>query len=258
MIKTFENGNIIVCSEDYFYNNIDIIKDLILKKCIVIVKGVFLKADLFNTVSYWFEYGKNNEASNPDFEFGQSKNFHRFDINPKNAAANRVMHAFCFNPWNNFEENSIKLISIKLLQMQYAIAEIDSHKNWRDFQKDGYILSMRLTHYPVGGGYYVRHKDPSDKFFANVILIMTERGQNYTSGGLSYGPLSNALDVESYLQAGDVVLMDQTIPHSVEPIDPDLQLSFNSVRGRWMMMWTLAFVNTKFGDYSQHAATASN
>lgn len=252
MFEIVENENILLCDEGFFLENISFVRGWIAQKKVVVIKGFIEKCELLEIVKTWHKIALKKSVSDPVFEFGVSKNFHRQDIEPPKAAAKRIMHAFCFYPWNDFEDINLEKVSHKLLKIQYDIACMSQNTGWKSFQKDSYILSLRLTHYPIGGGYYIRHKDPVDKFYANVILIMTEKGKDYGVGGLTYGSQADCLDVEKYLKAGDVVMLDQTAPHSVEPIDPELDLSFDSIKGRWMMMWTLAYENTKKGDYTKN------
>ena len=66
---------------------------------------------------------------------------------------------------------------------------------------------------------YVGKEPPGG--FVQPVLCLTERGVDYQTGG-AYLRDSEIVDVESFCEAGDVMVYDGKIRHGVAPVDPHL------------------------------------
>ncbi len=220
--------------------DISYIKDQLLKKKnIVILKNLYNASQMQSLKKAIHLFGQSREASNPELK-SDSPNFHRIDDNPKKAAVLRIMHTYNVFFWN--EANPVPHeYFIPSTSLQRQVSSL-SQEFLKGGMSDGLVCSGRVSHYPRGGGYYARHVDPTDIEKCSVLLMMTTRGKDFNTGGLYLEPRKGqVIDMEGFVQAGDLVVFDQSIPHGVAPIDPEIPgPDWNSAEGRWMLLSTIA------------------
>ena len=100
---------------------------------------------------------------------------------------------------------------------------------------DGYIPRLVSHLYPSGGGYLSKHSDPSNENnVLQTLIVGSQRGKDFETGGLkvySKNDDSN-LNVEDFLNKGDMVMFDQSFDHEVLPIDANKELDWNSLKGK--------------------------
>lgn len=218
----------------------------------LILKNAFPKDEILKVRERFHQFGQTTPEQNPQFELGMP-NFHRRDIEPPKAAIKRIMHSYSSFFWNasNYGEHEFMLASLSLkFQLSGLAADY-----YRDCQKDGYVCSGRVSHYPLGGGYYGLHADPIEKEKCTDIIILSQQGVDFKEGGLYVmDRQKKKYFLDSLLQPGDIVYFKQSNPHGVAPVDPNAPLNWESSAGRWMMFSTVADIGTFHGANHQKGA----
>jgi hypothetical protein len=80
----------------------------------------------------------------------------------------------------------------------------------------------------------------SDGLFLQPLLLLTQRGKDFESGGAFYvDDLGKRHFIEEATISGDIVVYDETIIHGVGDIDSNLPLDLNSCRGRIVALTTI-------------------
>jgi hypothetical protein len=117
-----------------------------------------------------------------------------------------------------------------------------------DHIEDGLWTAARLQHYPAGGGNISRHRDAviatvtgdaGVERFHQLLLLLTSRGEDFTTGGAYLEQDGEVLDLESEYQAGDILIYDGTSMHGVQDIDPHVRPSLHRLDGRLVALVSL-------------------
>jgi hypothetical protein len=108
----------------------------------------------------------------------------------------------------------------------------------------------RLQIYPAGGGFLGAHRDtrglsnmqatelnPDD--FIQLVVLLTERGTDYQTGGAFNITDGETIDVEKDTQTGDVLVYDGATIHGVADIDSDVPFRADDLRGRAVLLGTI-------------------
>ena len=105
----------------------------------------------------------------------------------------------------------------------------------------------RIQIYPKGGGFMTAHRDSraaenlkgfSDTY-VQLVLLLTEKGVDYTAGGAYIRRGEDAIDAEAGSLASDVLVYDGNTLHGVEDIDPDLPFTPSDLCGRAVALATI-------------------
>jgi hypothetical protein len=105
---------------------------------------------------------------------------------------------------------------------------------------DGYWTCARIQQYPRGGGFMVPHRDMYSQVastdaglgYYQPILMLTEKGVDYESGGAYIDIGEDRVFYEDECLAGDVILYDGRTMHGVGDIDPMAPLDLTRFTGR--------------------------
>lgn len=111
--------------------------------------------------------------------------------------------------------------------------------------EDGAWTCPMIAHYPRGGGFMAQHRDGRahtnaielgmDRF-VQVLLIMSEKGKDFQTGGAYIVKDNERLYYEDECRIGDIVMYDGRNQHGVEEIDTLEPLDLNSPEGRYVAM----------------------
>lgn len=105
------------------------------------------------------------------------------------------------------------------------------------------LASMNYSHYPVGGGFMIEHRDSPEEGTV-VILNMSKRGKDFQQGGLFLRTEEGELiDVEEHLEAGDILLARPDLRHGVAAIDPKKAWEEQWTTGRRMLFAPMPIAN---------------
>ncbi|GAA5170296.1 hypothetical protein [Viridibacterium curvum] len=105
----------------------------------------------------------------------------------------------------------------------------------------------RLQIYPAGGGFMTRHidsraidnvRDVSAQYI-QLVLLMTEKGTDYTSGGAFVEVAGEFRDSEANARSGDIVVYDANTMHGVADIDSHKPLDTSGAGARIVALATV-------------------
>lgn len=112
-----------------------------------------------------------------------------------------------------------------------------------------FFNGTRLQIYPSGGGFMSSHTDSTavntfsaatDGLFLQPLLLITEQGLDYKTGGAFYEDESGTkIFIEAETKSGDIIVYDESIKHGVGDVDSDLPLDLSSKRGRIVALSTI-------------------
>lgn len=117
-----------------------------------------------------------------------------------------------------------------------------------DHDENGLWTASRIQHYPRGGGFMAEHIDfgtaaaaanAGFERYAQVILLISQKGLDFHSGGAFIKRNDERLFYEDGCESGDIVVYDGRIRHGVADIDEQLPFDFNSINGRLVGFVTL-------------------
>jgi len=184
------------------------------------------------------------------------RDFKRLDLGDsyKNSRFSRCI-TFC--EWNKNNDKFYSIIN-PIINLRNSLSKVEkekyTYKNLVPFQKKNsnkkiFCDFVRMLQYPTGGGFLEKHDD-FDKHYPeqiiNAILVVTSRQKKgkkvfdaYQKGGLYFIKNSKKINVENLMEAGDLVVFDQKIPHGVNSIDPDKNISLNKLNGRISLAFSI-------------------
>ena len=105
----------------------------------------------------------------------------------------------------------------------------------------------RLQIYPTGGGFMTAHTDlrainnakSLSPDYIQLVLLVTEKGQDYASGGAYVEQDGQRIDVEAHSRSGDILVYDGNTLHGVADIDTHLPLATTPAGGRIVALATI-------------------
>jgi hypothetical protein len=105
----------------------------------------------------------------------------------------------------------------------------------------------RVQIYPAGGGFMGAHADsrgvsnlPQNAGpFIQLLLLLTEHGVDYRTGGAFIEQDGKRIDSEAETRSGDIVVYDGATIHGVADIDPDRVFDATDLRGRAVALATI-------------------
>ena len=159
-------------------------------------------------------------------------------------------------PFMDSDEFGMHDIFRRLAMFRNYLYGIDKNFATHDVES-GVWSANRVHQYPRGGGFMAVHTDVGTakvaklmgfKDYVQVILIMSKKGVDFTTGGAYVVNSKGGREFyEDDCEIGDVVVYDGRIPHGVEEIDYLSPLDMSSSAGRFVAMTTLF---KKFSDAS--------
>lgn len=117
----------------------------------------------------------------------------------------------------------------------------------KDLEKP-FFNGSRIQIYPSGGGFMSAHTDStavntfnaaSNGVFLQPLLLLSERGLDYETGGAFYVKDGEKVFIENGTLSGDIVVYDESIKHGVGDVDSNLPLDIQSRRGRIVALTTI-------------------
>ena len=233
--------------------NIEIL-DVIRNNGICIVKNFFSLVDLKKLNSHF----KKKFISSSDIRVSgkflyKQKDYKRLDIGDSYINP-RFSRFLLFCEWNIKNKKIFKLLNnaIKLRNKVCAIKKDKFCYNFkRKYNKDKnfkFCDMVRLIQYPVGGGFLMPHRDKSDSYpeeMINMLIPFSSRKKKdvsfntFEKGGLYYILNKKKVDIEKYLDVGDLVFHDQNIIHGVNSIDEHKPLNLKTYNGRLTLNFSI-------------------
>ena len=204
---------------------------------------------LINLLKLSFDLRKDIRTSGP-FIYGQ-KDYRRLDIgdsyvNPK------FLRFVSFFEWNKNNKKLFELIQpiLKFRNQLCGIVQKNDFtyhiKNQRS-KKYVYCDLIRMIQYPSGGGFLSEHQDKSKYFPKNILNVLVplstkekyKTKSNFSKGGLYYVVNKKRINIEKFIDVGDLIIHNQTITHGVNSIDPHKRLDLKNFTGRTTLNFSI-------------------
>ena len=101
---------------------------------------------------------------------------------------------------------------------------------------------IRVIQYPIGGGFLHRHNDKDPENLdtqINLLIPITSKTngkiskfKTFNKGGLYYFFNKKKINIENFVNSGDLIFHNLNIDHGVNSIDDDKKLELNKLTGR--------------------------
>ena len=224
---------------------VDRIRQRLDEETYAIVRGVF---DVSKVMEIRENIKRNLDQANdikhdPRDLASAKKNMQKLLVGGSTSGSPRFVRKY-YNPLFNEDVYSAHSILKKLIEFRNLI-----YGKSRDFAlysvQEGAWSCPMIAHYPRGGGFMAQHRDARahtnavdlgmDRF-VQVILIMSEKGKDFISGGAYIVKNDERIYYEDECRIGDVVMYDGRNQHGVEEIDALERLDLNSPEGRYIAM----------------------
>ena len=145
-------------------------------------------------------------------------------------------HSFFFYHWNNdplkiFPEIYDRWRVIKKLM------GLDMYEYEKNLPKDGIVDRVQVVRYPSKFGYLEPHSDPYKYQRLFLSGYMSKKGKDFIGGGFYLiGKDKKVIDIEKYIDVGDIGIGYATIIHGVAPVNRDKNPNWNDINdGRWFL-----------------------
>ena len=139
----------------------------------------------------------------------------KFLLKDQGMTINGVRKILNKSDTNDLDEISNK--SIRADNLRNKILNISSKKYIFTYRKKKFINIPKVLHYP-NGGFLDKHVDFNYNNDSNFIIVTSQKKFHFDKGGLSYEINKKYIDVEDFLQIGDIVCNDYEIKHGVKKI----------------------------------------
>jgi len=152
-----------------------------------------------------------------------------------------------YNPLSDDDIYDLHPIFKMMIRVRNTLYQVDQDFTVNGPEEGAYSMA-RVQHYPRGGGFFAEHKDAysteiskmsSMEGYVQVILVMTEKGRDFETGGAFIRHNEEKIDVESLVQPGDLVVYDGQTRHGVDDIDPMAPIDMAERAGRLVGFVTL-------------------
>lgn len=203
---------------------------------LLIVQRAFSREFIVKLKEEIFRWGKDTEDSFHKI-YDDVPNFHRIiDESLRDKYAHEsIRHAYYLFPWNEDKFNIMTNVYEKWRILK-VLAGLDSHEYEKNKPNDGIVDRINIAHYPLGCGEMETHSDPY--LYQRTIMAtkMSERGKDYSSGGLYFiNKDDKKVDIEQETYLGDMYVSYSTVLHGVDVIDKHRPTDWNDPSGRWFM-----------------------
>ncbi len=206
--------------------------DRVMSAGVAVVRGVFepsVLADLRTSVRAW------GLAHDPlPAQTYVDENFHSVEsgISPRQKTVH-CYHAYNFNKIRSVEGE----VGERLLGLFERLSVFQNRLTGQEgaFEPDAAGRKQRpqIIHYPSGGGIFGRHTHPLEPQRIGLILGLSKRGQDFTSGATWFEVDGRRFGTEDCHDIGDLILFRFDIPHWISAIDQGEKFDPDSQRGRW-------------------------
>jgi len=146
--------------------------------------------------------------------------------------------SYYFFPW----DSSSKKIFEKIYEY-WRFIKILAGLNYNTYEnntpKEKIINRLHVIQYLKGGGTISPHKDPYDSIKIQIGCVLNTYGQDYNEGGFAvFKNSKKKIFLEPKLIKGSLFCFFPSLFHTVDPIDPNEKINFESNKGRWFLSLT--------------------
>ncbi len=220
--------------------SLDDIKDEIINMRPVILRGILTTEEAKKIREISFKRGINEKQSLPKIT-NETPNYNYINIKNPKSVLKKILHIFTYFYWNA-DSQPVETYFRRMYKLRNKISGLKE-----DFAldkiEDGFFSIPIVQHYPRGGGFLQEHTDPDDKSIVVVNTILSSYGKDWKEGGLYYRNNDGIkIYVDSKLNLGDAFLFNPKTRHGIDPIDPNIEMKWDTDEGRWMCFSALITV----------------
>ena len=172
-------------------------------------------------------------------------NFHRWiDQDLLNSISNKkrnegkycmqhIKHSTYLFSWND-DISGVRNTIIEACRPLKLLSGLSLDEFTNNTPKDDYIERLQIARYPPSGGYVEPHRDPPNIMTCIISGYLSKKGTDYQEGGFFlHDEKHGKLDVEKYIDAGDLGFFYSSLIHGVDPIDTKGTADIDKKDGRW-------------------------
>ncbi len=197
-----------------------------------ILKGALSKETVSNIINSSTEFFKSNpEAFHKMLE--GTPNFHRWiDENVAgNYSIRHVKHSLYLFNWNK-DISRIRDTVLNACKPLKILSGLDFDQYTKNTAKDHIVERVQIVRYPPGG--YIEPHYDNNKIIRLIISgYLSKRGESYHKGGFYLIDDKRKLDMEDYIDEGDIGFFYASLKHGMETIDPQKEVVKFKKNGRW-------------------------
>lgn len=179
------------------------------------------------------------------------------DISKNEKPSFHKMDKKCPNFWRSIDEKIAKKYSVVAVRDSYYFFRWnkDKLKIWKNFDniwsllkklggleknsflnnlpKDGVVDRVQIVRYPEDSGYIEPHfHDPINQRII-ISIYMSKKGVDYSSGGTYFFKGRKKINIEDFIDKGDVGIFYATMKHAVNPVKSIKKSPNEKYSGRW-------------------------
>ena len=140
----------------------------------------------------------------------------------KQYSVAHVKKAAYFFPWNSSGSSSPTVFETVYPRWRVlkTLAGLRPDEFEKLTPKDGKVDRLQITEYPPGTGFIAPHQDPDHNQRLIMSGYLSTRGKDYHGGGFwALNQENHKLDLESFIEAGDLGTCMSTLVHGVDSTD---------------------------------------
>ena len=204
---------------------------------IYILKNSFSEIFLNELKIKCYEHFKNTPSSFHKM-IQNCPDFHRqIDLDSGKKYSFKVCkHSFFFYHWNKDPLNIFPEI-YKRWRIIKKLMGLDMLEFEKNEPKDGVVDRIQIVRYPSKFGYLEPHSDPCKYQRLFLSGYMSKKNRDYFDGGFYVLNKDNkVIDVENFIDVGDIAIGYATIIHGVAPVNRKKNPDWNDINdGRWFL-----------------------
>ena len=146
-----------------------------------------------------------------------------------------VRHSYYWFHWNGDPLGVIPEIN-KRWRVIKLLGGLDETAYEKNTPKDGIIDRFQVARYLPGIGRSETHSDPYENQRLFISAFMSKKGVHYRHGGFYVvNSEGKEIDVEPFVDIGDLAIGYATVLHGVGTVDPKSEVDWKSKSGRWWL-----------------------
>lgn len=202
----------------------DSIYDEVVNGNIVIFKNLFPGDILENLKNFAYEFGKSNEQK------VAPGTIHHIILS---GISERQKTPHSYHSYN-FHRDLIHSNNENIRLLKEVFEPIVGFQNQlTENTYDSISLHPQIIHYPSGGGFLGKHVHPFLPQKIGLILSLSEKNEDFITGGASFEIDGVILDTQDVHNIGDLILFRFDVPHWVSPVDKNANLTTWNKEGYW-------------------------
>ncbi len=212
----------------------DLYDEAVNKRNILIIKNAFPERLLLDLRNEVFEWGKDPSCHSLIYP---GKSYHRIDHLNEQSMTKHIFHSYNFNlPDETISgklQNALQLVFSPFRKLQEQLSFRPLPYPMSDISS-GLRLRPQVIQYPRGGGFFDYHIHPFEPQRVGLILNLSKKGSDYTSGGTIFRYRDEVISIFDEHDMGDIAVFRYDLLHAADTVNPEIQkVDFTENAGRW-------------------------